>query len=127
MDYHARIADKILHEMLEALGAVLIEGLKWCGKTTTALQQAKSSVSLDDSEGSDAAIQLARLSPARLLQGPVPRLIDEWQVVPSIWDAVRFAVDKRNEEGQFILTGLSRYAYQREDGVFVIPVDCLGP
>ena len=105
MDYHVRIADRLLQDMLEALGAVLIEGPKWCGKTTTADQMARSSVRLDDSEGSDAIIQLARTSPARLLQGAVPRLIDEWQVVPSLWDAVRFAVDKRNEEGQFILTG----------------------
>ena len=105
MKYNPRIADAQLNDMLDAIGAVLIEGPKWCGKTTTAKQQSKSSVSLDDSEGGDSIVQLAKVSPARILQGDVPRLIDEWQVVPAIWDAVRFAVDKRGEAGQFILTG----------------------
>ena len=103
--YKIRIADKILHKKLNAKGAVLIEGAKWCGKTTTASQIAKSILSMQNPEEKEQNIRLAELSPSRLLHGKTPRLIDEWQLAPKLWDAVRFEVDKRDEFNQFILTG----------------------
>lgn len=103
--YKKRIADKILQKKLNAKGAVLIEGAKWCGKTTTASQIAKSILSMQNPEEKEQNIRLAELSPSRLLQGKTPRLIDEWQLAPKLWDAVRFEVDKRDEFNQFILTG----------------------
>ena len=87
------------------VGAVLIQGPKWCGKTTTAEQQAKSVVYMDDPEYMDQNIELASLSPKKLLAGATPRLIDEWQLAPQLWAAARFEVDHRDEEGQFIFTG----------------------
>ena len=89
------------------VGGVLIQGPKWCGKTTTAEQQAKSIVYMDDPEYMNQNIALAGLSPKRLLAGETPRLIDEWQLAPQLWDAARFEIDHRNEEGQFIFTGSS--------------------
>ncbi len=103
--YKRRIADKILQKKLNAKGAVLIEGAKWCGKTTTASQIAKSILSMQNPEEKEQNIRLAELSPSRLLNGKTPRLIDEWQLAPKLWDAVRFEVDKRDEFNQFILTG----------------------
>ena len=103
--YKIRIADKILQKKLNAKGAVLIEGAKWCGKTTTASQIAKSILSMQNPEEKEQNIRLAELSPSRLLHGKTPRLIDEWQLAPKLWDAVRFEVDKRDEFNQFILTG----------------------
>ena len=103
--YKIRIADKILQKKLSAKGAVLIEGAKWCGKTTTASQIAKSILSMQNPEEKEQNIRLAELSPSRLLNGKTPRLIDEWQLAPKLWDAVRFEVDKRDEFNQFILTG----------------------
>ena len=103
--YKIRIADKILQKKLNAKGAVLIEGAKWCGKTTTASQIAKSILSMQNPEEKEQNIRLAELSPSRLLNGKTPRLIDEWQLAPKLWDAVRFEVDKRDEFNQFILTG----------------------
>ncbi len=87
------------------VGAVLIQGPKWCGKTTTAEQQAKSVVYMDDPEYMEQNVELASLSPKKLLAGATPRLIDEWQLAPQLWDAARFEVDHRDEEGQFIFTG----------------------
>ena len=104
-NYKQRIADVLLKKKLEGIGAVLIEGPKWCGKTTTAEQQARSVIYMDDTEEGVNWQQLAVLNPKRILAGATPRLIDEWQNVPSIWDAVRFEVDHREEDGQFILTG----------------------
>jgi len=95
----------MLSEYLEAFGAVLIEGPKWCGKTTTAMQQAKSMIRMQEPDRAQAYIATARIKPSILLEGETPRLIDEWQDVPVIWDAVRTAVDDRGEAGQFILTG----------------------
>lgn len=106
-EYRPRIVDSLLKEKLEGMGAVLIEGPKWCGKTTTAEHQAKSFVFLDDATNGVNWLQLANLSPKDLLKGDTPRLIDEWQLAPILWDAVRFEVDHRDEEGQFILTGSS--------------------
>ena len=97
--------DAILHDKLEAKGAVLIEGPKWCGKTTTAAQQARSILHMDNPAEKDQNLSLARLNPQRLLKGETPRLIDEWQIAPALWDTIRYEVDQRSEMGQFILTG----------------------
>lgn len=105
IEYKSRIADAILSRKLEGKGAVLIEGPKWCGKTTTAEQIAKSILYMDDPETREQNIAMAEMNPKRLLKGSAPRLIDEWQIAPSLWDAVRFEVDHRGELGQFVLTG----------------------
>lgn len=105
--YKNRIADELLRRKLFGKGAVLIEGPKWCGKTTTAKQQAKSVLDLGDTDILSRSKQLITMSSKLLLQGDTPRLIDEWQTLPSLWDTVRTEVDKRNEFGQFILTGSS--------------------
>ena len=105
MEYRNRFADNILKEKLEAKGAVLVEGPKWCGKTTTSANLAKSILYMEDPEKKEQNIKLASIKPSILLKGETPRLIDEWQLSPSLWDAVRFEVDKRNEFNQFILTG----------------------
>ncbi len=102
MTYQPRIVDRELAERLQATGAVVIEGPRACGKTTTAQQIAASEVRLDVD---DVARRLASLEPARVLVGNVPRLIDEWQLEPAIWNHVRRAVDDRRQPGQFILTG----------------------
>lgn len=103
--YRNRIADGILDRKLRAKGAVLIEGAKWCGKTTTASQIAKSILYMQDPARKRQYLELSEIDPARLLSGEVPRLIDEWQLAPKLWDAIRFEVDRRDEFGQFILTG----------------------
>ena len=103
--YRKRIADDILKRKLEGKGAVLIEGPKWCGKTTTAEQFAASVLYMDNPEKKEQNIAMSELSPKRLLKGAAPRLIDEWQLAPKLWDAIRFEVDHRSELGQFILTG----------------------
>ena len=105
MSYLHRTADIVLSERLEAFGAVLIEGPKWCGKTTTAEQIAKSVIRLQDTDKREEYLATAASKPSLLLHGDTPRLIDEWQDAPVWWDAVRTMVDKRNEPGQFILTG----------------------
>lgn len=104
-EYRKRIADDILARKLEGKGAVLIEGPKWCGKTTTAEQIAASVLYMDDSEKKEQNISMSELNPKRLLKGETPRLIDEWQLAPKLWDAIRFEVDHRSELGQFLLTG----------------------
>lgn len=104
-EYNKRIVDSILQEKLEAKGAVLIEGPKWCGKTTTASQKAASILHMDNPTEKDQNLTLAKLNPLRLLKGAVPRLIDEWQIAPTLWDSIRYEVDQREEMGQFILTG----------------------
>lgn len=105
IDYLSRLCDKELEKSLQASGAVLIEGAKWCGKTSTAAQLAKSVLFMQDPDNATSYMTLADTKPSLLLRGSVPRLIDEWQMAPVLWDAVRFEVDKRNENGQFILTG----------------------
>lgn len=105
MSYFIRTADEILDLLLEVFGAVLIEGPKWCGKTTTAEQRARSIIKMQDPDMQEDYITTAQSKPSLLLQGEVPRLIDEWQDIPVLWDAVRTMVDKRGEPGQFILTG----------------------
>lgn len=105
MEYLKRIVDEQLTLRLEAFGAVQIKGPKWCGKTTTAEQQAKSIIKLQDPDNRAGYLATARTKPSILLKGDTPRLIDEWQDVPILWDAVRNAVDERRQTGQFILTG----------------------
>ena len=104
-EYKKRIADKQLKYRREEVGAVLIEGPKWCGKTTTAEQQAKSVLYMADPDNQKSYIEMADLRIKMLLKGDNPRLIDEWQIIPQIWDAIRFDVDHRGEEGLYVLTG----------------------
>ena len=109
MEYLRRIADSILQDNLEASGAVLVEGPKWCGKTTTCSQIANSAISLQDVDMRNEYLATAASKPSLLLMGDTPRLIDEWQDAPVIWDAVRTICDKRGGvPGQFILTGSNR-------------------
>lgn len=103
--YRPRIVDYTLDLKLKGMGAVLIEGAKWCGKTTTAEQHAKSIIYMDHPASRKANIAAAEIDPELILQGATPRLIDEWQIAPQLWDAVRFSVDHRDKDGQFILTG----------------------
>lgn len=105
--YKLRIADKLLKRKVKGKGAVLIEGPKWCGKTTTAKQLARSVLDLGDSAVLSQSAQMIELSPQSLLEGKTPRLIDEWQALPPIWDSIRSEVDRRGEPSQFILTGSS--------------------
>ena len=104
-EYKNRIADQILADKLEAMGAVLIEGPKYCGKTSLAAQQAKSILYMSDPETRNQNLALAKTNIKKLLEGETPRLIDEWQLAPQFWDAVRNEVDRRDEDGQFMLTG----------------------
>lgn len=103
--YYKRIADTILENKLKCKGAVLIEGPKWCGKTTTAKHIAKSYIEMDRPDMSKQYKEMAELNPSFLLKGETPHLIDEWQIAPNIWNATRYEVDQRDEFGQFILTG----------------------
>ena len=103
--YKHRVIDNLLKRKLKGIGAVLIEGPKLCGKTTTAEQAAKSVVYMTAPQDRKMNEELARVQPNVLLEGKTPRLIDEWQVAPQLWDAVRFEVDHRKKTGQFILTG----------------------
>jgi len=103
--YMKRIADTLLQDRLEASGAVLIEGPKWCGKTRTAMEASKSQLFMQDPDKRLSYLKAADTKPSLLLKGEIPRLLDEWQTAPVLWDAVRYAVDTRGEAGQFILTG----------------------
>jgi len=105
--YKHRIVDQLLERKLRSKGAILIEGPKWCGKTTTAEQSASSIINLDDPKNLKNNLVMAELSPERLLEGETPRLIDEWQIAPKLWDAIRHHVDHTEGYGQFILTGSS--------------------
>ena len=103
--YKQRIADRMLQRRLSGVGAVLIEGPKWCGKTTTASQHAKTILYLDDPTDMSQYLRMADINPKALLQGNIPLLIDEWQLAPKLWDTIRYEVDRRGEPGQFVLTG----------------------
>lgn len=104
-NYKKRIADQLLEKKLKGKGAVLIEGPKWCGKTTTAEQISQSVLYMAKPEDKNQNLTLVELNPTLLLDGDTPRLIDEWQIAPKLWDAIRFEIDHREKEGQFILTG----------------------
>lgn len=104
-NYYARLIDKTLKEYLQIFGAVLIEGPKWCGKTTTASKQSNSVLKMQDSRQGINYVKVADFSPSLLLDGDNPRLIDEWQMAPILWDAIRTEVDERGEPGLYILTG----------------------
>lgn len=104
-EYIKRVCDSELELKLEAFGAVHIVGPKWCGKTTTAKQYAKSYIEMQDPDKRDMYLETAKIKSSNLLVGENPRLIDEWQVAPNLWDAVRVSVDRRNEDGLYILTG----------------------
>ena len=105
-DYRPRIADQLLSESLEAFGAVLVQGAKWCGKTTTSVHQANSVLYMDDPNQKAQNLALAQTNIKRLLEGETPRVIDEWELAPELWDAARFEVDHRDTHvGQFIFTG----------------------
>ena len=103
--YRPRIIDKQIQEYLTVFGAICIEGPKWCGKTWSSSYHSNSEIMIGSPEGNFQNRRLAEMSPAIVLDGAVPRLIDEWQEVPQLWDAVRHRVDQRPEKGQFILTG----------------------
>jgi predicted AAA+ superfamily ATPase len=103
--YLVRLCDLELQKALKSSGAVLIEGAKWCGKTSTASQMSNSTLFMQDPDNAASYLAMADIKPSLLLQGETPRLIDEWQMAPVLWDAVRFEVDKRNAVEQFILTG----------------------
>lgn len=103
--YKQRVADLLLERKLAGKGAVLVVGPKWCGKTTTAKQQSHSLLDLSKKLILDQSLQMMDINPESLLIGETPRLIDEWQQIPALWDVVRTEVDERNEFGQFVLTG----------------------
>ncbi|MCQ2271248.1 MAG: DUF4143 domain-containing protein [Bacteroidales bacterium] len=104
-EYRSRIADQLLNECLDSAGAVLVEGPKWCGKTTTALHSAKSVIYLNDPQREVEYKTAIGVDPTMLFEGETPHLIDEWQEAPKLWDVARFLVDRRGKSGQFIFTG----------------------
>ena len=104
-DYRPRLIDNIIDSYLDAFGAVCVDGPKWCGKTWTSSYHCKSEIMLGNPDGNFQNRQLAQMSPSLVLEGETPRLIDEWQEVPQLWDAVRYKVDQNGNKGQFILTG----------------------
>ncbi len=104
-DYRPRLIDNIIDSYLKAFGAVCVEGPKWCGKTWTSSYHCQSEIMLGNPDGNFQNRQLAQMSPSLVLEGETPRLIDEWQEVPQLWDAVRYKVDQNSNKGQFILTG----------------------
>ncbi len=126
INYYPRIADFVLEEKLKSTGAVLIEGTKWCGKSTTAERAAGSVVYMQNSKDKEQNIMLAKNAPDIFLKGETPRMIDEWQIIPFIWDQIRFEVDHRGEKGQFILTGsstpLSDFSYEHSGIGRIVPI-----
>ena len=105
--YKQRILDDVIEKRLHNKGAILLEGAKWCGKTTTCEHHAASILYMSDPDRVQQHLQLAEISPKSLLSGETPRLIDEWQIAPKLWDAIRFEVDHRSGFGHFLLTGSS--------------------
>ena len=105
--YLPRIADGMLELALRSSGAVNIRGPKWCGKTATGERQSASRVFMQDPDRSATLLALADAKPSAILEGEEPRLIEEWQMAPQLWDAVRFAIDRGHGRGRFILTGSS--------------------
>lgn len=103
--YRKRIVDEILELKLSSSAAVLVEGPKWCGKTTTCLQMAKSAVFMDEPTKREQNIELASIAPAKILSGAFPRLVDEWQIAPQRWDAIRYKADRESILGGYMITG----------------------
>ena len=116
MKYIKRVTDAIVEEKLQGLGGLMIVGPKWCGKTSTAKQFSNSAVYLDDFKQGDNNIHIASLNPSLILQGATPRLIDEWQLAPNLFDTARREIDKRNISGQFIFTGSATPPTTRHSG-----------
>ena len=114
-EYKKRVVDGVLDFYLDCMGAVLIEGPKWSGKTRTGEEHAKSILKLQDPDNVDKYRAAVKAKPSILLQGPTPRLIDEWQDFPVLWNAVRHMVDERGEDGQFILTGSAVPREEKKD------------
>lgn len=114
-EYRKRVVDGILDSYLECMGAVLIKGPKWCGKTRTGEEHAKSVIKLQDPDNVDKYRAAVKAKPSILLEGPTPRLVDEWQDFPILWNAVRHLVDERGEDGQFILTGSAVPREEKKD------------
>ena len=112
--YIPRIVDEVLAFKLRSKGAVWVRGPKWCGKSTTSEQFAKTVIRMQDENQKNQNIALAKMSPSDFLKGETPLLIDEWQVIPFIWNQIRTEVDNRDEFGQFILTG-SKQPIDAED------------
>ncbi len=125
-EYFPRIADTMLRDRLRTAGAVLVNGIKDCGKSTTAEKNAGSVVCLQDQKTKEQNIALAKSAPDIFLEGAAPRLIDEWQVIPFIWDQIRFEVDHRQKKGQFILTGsntpVDENAYEHSGIGRIVPI-----
>ena len=113
-EYKPRIADQLLNSKLRTSGAVLVQGPKWCGKSTTAMQKAKSSLMLGSPITLQESRNLLHIDPTLLLNGETPRLFDEWQTIPELWDTIRSEVDERRELGQFILTGSHHHTSVRK-------------
>ena len=105
MEYYKRVVDKVIKQKLKLYGAILIEGCKWCGKSTTARQYTKSFVEFQNQDDFNNNYEAISLRPSLILEGEKPRLIDEWQDIPMVWDAIRYDVDKSGLKGQYILTG----------------------
>ena len=103
--YRKRILDDLIVRRSQTAGAILVEGIKWCGKTTTCEQAAKSVIYLDEPEKREHNLLMAKIRPSEILDGATPRLIDEWQLAPILWDAIRYRVDHADARGQFLLTG----------------------
>ena len=108
--YKPRVIDSLLENRLKSIGAIVLEGTKWCGKSTTAEHYRQSAVFMDDPRRRSQYLLFAEENPELILNGDTPRLIDEWQIAPLIWDAVRYTVDHRRGMGQFILTGSAKPA-----------------
>lgn len=129
----------MLRRHLAGIGAVLIEGVKWCGKTTTAAQQAATILYMNDPKQLRQNLRMADINSSMLLEGTVPLLIDKWQTTSKLWDAVRLDANRRGMPGQFILTGSAvppptddirhtgtgRFAYRDTDGIYIVPAGCL--
>ena len=105
INYRKRVVDGVLDLKLSSSAAVLVEGPKWCGKTTTCIQVAKSSIFMDEPTKREQNIELAAISPAKILSGEYPRLIDEWQIAPQLWDAIRYKADRESIIGGYMITG----------------------
>lgn len=117
--YKQRVADLLLERKLAGKGAVVVVGPKWCGKTTTAKQQSRSLLDLSKKLILEQSLQMMDINPESLLIGETPRLIDEWQQIPALWDVVRTEVDERNEFGQFVLTGSAVLPGQKKPYIVV--------